>query len=127
MTSKFSFGQSIEQKALNYLRQNINGLTIKYQLGTFKFNSDSNSVWYSPKIVGDTKKLNLTKSIKASEDNFYKTIHDKKDIFIQTNKSVKVDNEYSVQFNIKTNYNINTLVTNKLDSMGDSARLEMTN
>lgn len=118
VTTQFALGQTIEQKAIDYLVDNIKSLTINYQSGHFIFNPDSNKIWYAPKVLADKGKLKikLQNGTSSSVEQFYKIIHDPKDIFIITHASENSGKEYFVKFDIVTNYDNHTLCTVYFDN-----------
>lgn len=101
-----AFSQNVEQKALTFLCENISGKTFINSKGSFVFNKDSCSIWYSPIIQGTNSKLSLVKATSINEENFYKIIHPFNDVYIITCPLLYSDSSLYVPFDVKTNYNI---------------------
>jgi hypothetical protein len=101
-----AIGQSLEQKALNFLAENIYGQELRNSSESFLVTKDSTNIWYYPRVIETKIKLKLKKGIASSEDHFDKIIHSDKDIFVRTKKA-KTENGVMVVFlDITTRYGI---------------------
>ena len=124
--TSLTFGQKVEQKALTFLVNQINGLKFKYSNGSFIMSKDSSRIWYYPylmniaedKISGERRyvqdsksKLHINKGIRSNEDKFYKVVHSEKDIFIITIKALATNQNQSVNFVIMTKYAVENWYT----------------
>lgn len=126
LTGRFAFGQTIEQKAINYLVNNLKDLSIKYQSGQFNFNIDSNRVWYYPKVIGEKKRKNikLENGLSSYKEQFYQIIHDDKDILITVYANNQNRNACFVKFDIFTNYDNKTSCNVYFDNTMTPIKLE---
>lgn len=119
-------GQTIEQKAVDYLVANINEVTIKYSDGESVFNGDSSNIWYEEKVRGDKPagKISLESFSSVTEEVFYKVIHPAKDIFIITYKKENDGEKQYVRFDIVSNYRNYTKCTVVFDANEIPVRIE---
>ncbi len=104
LTINLAIGQTIEQKALTHLADNIYGQELTNSEENFKVTKDSTRIWFYPSVYGTKSKLKLKNGIWSSEDKFYKIIHSNKDIFVTTKKAMTEDGLLFVPFDITTLY-----------------------
>ncbi len=97
-------GQSLEQKALNFLANAIYGEVLQNSSGNFKVTKDSSKIWFYPNILYTQTKLHLEHGITSGENKFYKVVHSGKDIFVKTKMASDKGEVVFVPFEILTNY-----------------------
>ena len=113
LTTKFTcaqtidiHGRTIEQNALDYLICNLSTLELNYSAGCFKFNPDSNKIWYRGNVWYTREvKVRIPKGYWVTDTQFHYAICDKKDIFIVTFLHKENTTGFSVHFSVVTQTN----------------------
>jgi hypothetical protein len=113
---QFVQGQKTEQIALKYLLSNLADQKMQFQDKQAGFYIDSNSVWYSPKVINGRGKVFIPHAYKSNIGLYYKIVHDKHDIHITTTKAIKNPNGFIVSFIITTTYDNKTKLDVALDA-----------
>lgn len=126
LIAKVVIGQTVEQKAVDYLIANIKEVSITYSDGESVFTGDSSKIWYEEKVRGDKPagKIRLESCSSVTEEAFYKIIHPEKDIFLITYKRENDGEKQYVRFDIVSNYRNYTKCAVVFDTSGTPVRIE---